>query len=421
MAYIKRDLFEKLKEHLSAKEISLIIGPRQAGKTTLMKALKDFLDDTGEKTLFLNLDYENDKRFFSDQDNLIGKIKLELGSAGGYVFIDEMQRKEDAGIFLKGIYDLGLPYKFIVSGSGSLELKEKIHESLAGRKRVFELNTVSFKEFADFKTGYRYKNKLLEFFKVEEKKGELLLEEYLNFGGYPRIVMEEKLSEKVKLIDEIFRSYLERDIAYLLKIEKTEAFSRMIKLLAAQTGNLINYSEIASNLNISVPTLRKYAWYAEKTFVINLLSPFFRNARKEITKSPVAYFSDLGLRNYALNIFGHVPENQIGFLFQNLIANIAREKLAGLSASLHFWRTKDRAEVDLIIEQGDKILPIEVKYKHTQGAHIEKSLINFISKYSVEEAWVVNLSFKGERIIGKSKVRFIPLYEFIGENFNPLY
>jgi predicted AAA+ superfamily ATPase len=124
---IERKLFEDLKRHLSQKEISLIVGPRQAGKTTLMLMLRDYLVQQGNNTLFLSLDFDSDQPFFTSQINLVNKIQLEIGKKKGYVFIDEIQRREDAGIFLKGLHDLNFPYKFIVSGSGSLELKEKIH------------------------------------------------------------------------------------------------------------------------------------------------------------------------------------------------------------------------------------------------------------------------------------------------------
>ncbi|MDQ1355407.1 MAG: uncharacterized protein QG657_5717, partial [Acidobacteriota bacterium] len=128
---IKRKLLALLREHVPETEITLITGPRQAGKTFLMNLLKKELDDRGEKTLFLNLDIESDKIFFSTQSRLIQKIELELGKQKGYVFIDEIQRKENAGLFLKGLADMNLPYKFIVSGSGSLGLKDQIPESLA--------------------------------------------------------------------------------------------------------------------------------------------------------------------------------------------------------------------------------------------------------------------------------------------------
>ena len=99
---------------------------------------------------------------------------------------------------MKGLYDMNLPYKFIVSGSGSLELKEKIHESLAGRKRIFELSTLSFTEFVNHKTDYQYEHNLPEFFALEKQKRQGLLDEYLSFGGYPRVVLEDTVNEKEK-------------------------------------------------------------------------------------------------------------------------------------------------------------------------------------------------------------------------------
>ena len=188
MTIIKRKLFDEIKEHLDKKEISLIVGPRQVGKTTIMKELKNYLEKEGGKVLFLSLDYEADSIFFNSQEDLLRKIKLELGNDRGFVFIDEIQRKENAGIFLKGIYDLGLPYKFIISGSGSLELKEKINESLAGRTRNFFMDPVDFEEFVDFKTDYKYQGKLKEFLETEKQKSFNLLKEYMSFGGYPMAV-----------------------------------------------------------------------------------------------------------------------------------------------------------------------------------------------------------------------------------------
>lgn len=409
---IKRDLFEELKNHLSAKEISLIVGPRQVGKTTLMLLLKEYLERKREKTLFLNLDIENDKQFFVSQDVLIKKINLEFGKERGYVFIDEIQRKENAGIFLKGIYDLNLPYKFIVSGSGSLELKEKIHESLVGRKRIFELNPVSFKEFVNFKTDYRYEEKIDEFFDIEKTKTENLLNEYLNFGSYPRIILEEKLSDKIKIINEIYRSYLEKDIAYLIKSERIDIFSFLIKVLSGQIGRLINYSELSSTLGISLPTLKNYFWYAEKTFIVHKLTPYFKNIRKEIAKSPIIYFYDLGLRNYALGLFGKINfSTDIGFLFQNFIFNILKEKYKFAGAEIHFWRTKDKAEVDFVIDFGEEVIPIETKYKKLKEPVIERSLKSFVEKYHPKEAWIINLSLDYETKINKTTFKFLPFYK----------
>lgn len=412
MEIIKRKLFQELQKHLEKKEISLIVGPRQAGKTTLMRLLKEELDRGGNKTIFFSLDSEEDKQWFSSQIALIKKIELELGKKQSYVFIDEIQRKENAGIFLKGIYDFDLPYKFIVSGSGSLELKEKIHESLVGRKRLFELNSISFEEFVNFKTNYRYQDKLEDYFSLSNIETKELLSEYLQFGGYPRIILESSFEEKKKNIDEIFRSYLEKDIVYLLNIDRPDAFSSLIRILASQTGQLINYSEIASMIGISMATLKNYLWYAEKTFVVQLLTPYFKNPRKEIIKSPTVYFYDLGLRNYALGVFGNIinPKDW-GFIFQNFIFNIFKEKLKFSNTSLHFWRTKDKAEVDLVINYGREIIPVEIKYKVLSGVEIERSLHSFIEKYSPPKAFVINLGYQQTTVVGKTEVVFLPFWK----------
>ena len=414
---IKRILFEKLIKHLSAKEISLIVGPRQSGKTTLMKELLKLLQKEGEQTVFLNLDYEADRIHFLTQDALINKLRLDLGFNGGYVFIDEIQRKENAGLFLKGIYDLDIGYKFIVSGSGSLELKEKIHESLAGRKRLFELNTVSFEEFVNYKTSYKYEKKLAQFFKVEKGKTLQLLTEFMGFGGYPRVVVEDNINEKIMIIDEIYRSYVEKDISFLLKVDKTEAFTRMMKLLAAQAGSLINYSVLAMNSGVSVPTVKKYLWYAEKTFIIKEVLPFFTNKLKEITKSPTVYFNDLGMRNYMIGAFGNLQNpTDIGLVFQNVIYNILYEKYLFTPTSINFWRTIDKAEVDFIIKKANDLIPVEVKYSSFNKPVLTRSFHSFIEKYCPKEAFLISCEYEDVIKVKKTIVKFIPFYQLLFED-----
>lgn len=410
---IKRTLFNDLKAHLFHKEISLIVGPRQAGKTTLMRFLEEHLKNQKKQTLFLNLDVEIEREHFTSQSSLIKKLQLELGRSKGYVFIDEIQRKENAGIFLKGLYDANLPYKFIVSGSGSLELKEKIHESLAGRKRIFELGTLTFQEFVDYKTGYKYEKKLKEFFKIEKTKTQELLNEYLNFGGYPRVVLEEKLSEKIKIIDEIYRSYLERDIAYLLGVKKTDDFTRLVKLIAAQTGSLVNISELSSTLGSAAKTVQNFLWYLEKTFITHRLTPYFKNTRKEITKAPVFYFYDLGLRGYATGEFGRFTAPSAGFVYENFIHNVLKEKIRWTGNRLYFWRTKDGAEIDFIVEKGKELVAVEAKYSQLKKPEISRSIRSFITAHKPRRIYIVNLTLSYEETVGNTSICFIPFSAFL--------
>ena len=417
---IKRSIYPSLVKHLSKREISLITGPRQSGKTTLMLRMKGELDRKEEPSLFLNFDVEWDRVHLESQAALIRKAELELGKKGGFIFIDEIQRKEDAGLFLKGLYDLKLPYKLIVSGSGSLELKEEIHESLVGCKRLFELTTLSFEEFVDFKTGYKYSDNLPAFFEIDREKAQLLLAEYMNFGGYPRVVLEEKRDEKVQAVDEIYRSVLERDVAYLLKVEKTEAFSDLIKVMAGQNGNLINHKELSSTLGISFQTLKKYLWYAQKIFLLDLVTPYSRNVGKEISQSPVVYFRDLGLRNYPLGLFGRIESSSgSGFLFQNLVFQMLTGSAPVGSTRVHFWRTKDKAEVDFVVEQGKNLTPVEVKYKALKDIEIPRPLIRFCEQYRPDKAYIVNLSLRKEKRVGKTDIIAIPYWELLQRLFNP--
>lgn len=397
----------------------MLVGPRQSGKTTLLGEIEKELIAKGERTVFLNLDIESDRHFFQSQSMLIQKIKLEFGQNRGYVFIDEIQRKEDAGLFLKGIYDSKLPYKFIVSGSGSLELKEKIQESLTGRKQIFELTTVSIEELINYRTDYRYEARLEEFFEIERQKTQLLLEEHLSFGGYPRVITEDTIHQKKMVIDEIFRSYIERDVTALLKAQKVESFSQLIRLLSSQIGGLVNLNELSTLLGISLPTLKNYLWYGEKTFVINRLPPFFKNIRKEIVKTPVYYFHDIGLRNYVIGMFGNLSQNEhFGYPFENLIFNILKMKTLYTGANIRFWRTKDKAEVDFIIDFGIKQIPIEVKYTSLKKIEINRSLMSFIKKYSPPVAFIVNLSLEEEKEIENTKVKFIKWWRLLlGMNY----
>lgn len=412
MVIIKRKIFFLIKEHLQEKDITLITGPRQVGKTTMMKQLEDELKKKGEKTLFLDLDREQDRPFFNSQERLIQRIVYEIGKEKGYVFIDEIQRKENAGVFLKGIYDMNLPYKFIVSGSGSLELKEKIHESLAGRKRIFELSTLNFDEFLDFKTEYKYTS---QFFDLYKEKTLQYFEEYLNFGGYPRVVLESETSRKQAAVDEIYRSYLERDISILLNIQKTESLTQLVRILAAQAGNLVNITELSNTLGIAVPTVKEYLWYLEKTFILQRVTPFFKNIRKEITKASIYYFVDLGLKNYSLSQFGTatlVTPPQ-GFLFQNFVFNCLRDELRSKfsSATVHFWRTQDKAEVDFVINTGLEVIPIEAKYSNLKTPQTSRSFKSFISKYKPKKAFIVHLGDSHEPVeFEGTKIYLIPYH-----------
>ncbi len=414
---IKRSVENKLKGHLKRKEITILVGARQVGKTTIIKKVFHELEQQGENVLFFNMDFEDDARFFDSQQNLLRKIQLEFGNKSGYVFIDEIQQKQDAGRFLKGLYDSDLPYKFVVTGSGSLELKEKISETLTGRKYLLEMHSVSFYEFIDYKTKYKYTDRLKQFCEIEHEKLNALLNEYMTFGGYPKIVSENDVQQKAEVMNEIFTSYITKDITYLLGVRVPDRFTRLIQLLAVGCGGLINYARLATDVGISVDTLKKFLWYAEQTFVISIITPFFTNQKKELTKSPVVYFNDMGMCSFGLGRYGvRVPINKNdGFLFQNFVFQLLKNKFEKGLIRVKYWRTKDKAEVDFVVHNNMEVIPVEVKYSSLRQPTLSRSYRSFLEKYKPKTGYVINMFLDSRIDIGDTKVKFIPYWKLMFE------
>lgn len=411
---ITRAIYTEIEKHLREKEITLITGARQVGKTTLMQKLKTRLLKENKNVIWFNLDLEKDWKYVETQERLLQKIKLEYPEGHIYVFIDEIQRKANAGLFLKGIYDSHPELKLIISGSGSLELKEKIKESLAGRKRIFELTPVSFFEFAEYKTNYKYTGRIEAYFYTEQTEGINLLYEYLTFGGYPRVVTENKLKEKVLWLDELYQSYIDKDIKTLLGLERVDAYALLLKLLSAGVGYTVNMNELGTKANISAPTIKNYLWYGEKTYIIDLLNPFFKNKSKELSKSNIVYFNDLGMRNYMINTMNSESVmNDPGMIFQNLVYGLLKEKIKHTACHIYFWRTTNQAEVDFILYDGNKILPVEVKAKRMNKIEIGKSLFSFCEKYKIQEAYIVNFDYTNTWNKNQCKFYFIPFWEIM--------
>lgn len=408
---IKRYNSKIIQNSLDRKEITILIGGRQVGKTTILRHILNELKQSGKPVLYLNMDIEDDAAYLASQQKLISRLQLEFGDQSGYICIDEIQQKEDASRFLKGLYDMDLPHKFVVTGSGSLELKEKVGEALTGRKHLLQMFPVNFKEYADYKTSYKYSNRLQLYFSLETQKTTTLLTEYLIYGGYPKVVSNADPSLKVDVINEIFTSYITRDISYLLGVRATDKFVKMIKLLAVQSGGIINYAQLASDIGTSLDTLKNYLWYAEQTFIISLVKPYFTNAKKEITKSPVVYFNDVGMLNFARGRFGQI--NQDGFTFQNFVYCLLRDKYATPINPILYWRTKDKAEVDFVVQDEGVFIPVEVKFSELKKTTVTRSFRSFINKYAPKKAYVVNLSLKQSIQIDNTIVEFIPYWELV--------
>lgn len=429
MTFIHRNVYYQLQKHLQKPQISLVLGPRQAGKTTIIKKLQQDLDNHNQPTVFLNLDIIEDRHFFKSQHTLLDLIEKKVGQKKTYVFIDEISRLKNAGLFLKGLYDLESHHKFIVTGSGSLELKADIIEPLTGRKKVFRCFPLSFTEFAAFKLELSSDDSLELYQQVTIKLTaqhllrQRLINEYLTFGGYPQVVLNPTQEDKIEVLREIYSSYLEKDIGLLLKVEKELAFENLTKILSHQVGNLVNKAELASTLGLTIKTIEKYLHLLEKTFVINLATPFYRNARKEIIKSPKVYFTDLGLLHIAQGILPTIEARPPGNVFEN--ACFLRLKELDPLKPPQFWRTKSQAEVDFIISSTSTGQPVPIEVKSAPTKNLGRSLISFIKKYQPQTAYI--LFPQGESShqyysinSTKTKIEFMP-YHHLPETTIPLF
>jgi predicted AAA+ superfamily ATPase len=390
---IIRNILPAIINWLDEKEIIVLLGARQVGKTTI--------------------DFPKDKKLL-DNDYII-KLAAK-NKKKKIIFIDEVQRLENPGLFLKYIYDLSIPIKLIVSGSSALELKAKVSEALTGRKMIFNINPFNISEIK--------KHLMIASSNISDDKsnnyGNELSKIYTQYGGYPSIVVSTDNGKKILRLKEIFKSYMEKDIKKFLEIKNESAFARLITLLSASSGNLINMDEISNTLSIHKVTLDNYFYYLEQTFIIDRIRPFFKNIRKEIIKSPKVYFNDIGFRNFAINNFNELNiRGDKGFVFENFVYLVLKGKLSD-SDKINFWRTRAGAEVDFIISKDLKPVPIEVKAKYLKKPKITRSMRSFIDIYKPEKGYVVNFDLDDEIKIGGCIIRFVSARRF-AEDIDTIY
>jgi len=365
---IIREIFIKAEKYLKNQEIMLFIGPRQAGKTTIMKMLKGRLEEKGQKNIFfLNLeDVEYLELLNKSPKNIFKIFPLNL-QAKSYLFIDEVQYLKNPSNFLKYLFDEYAPnLKLIVSGSSAFYIDKKFKDSLAGRKKIFEVSTLSFAEFLLYRSGIKFSGKRKVTVSEKEKINDLL-GEYMIYGGYPRVVLAER-DDKEDVLREIAYSFIKKDILDA-DIKKEEVFFKLFKLLSAQTGQLANANELAGVLNVSKISIENYLYVMQKSFHIALVRPFSKNLRKELIKMPKVFFGDLGLRNFfANNLKLPIEQSSFGGLLENAAFRMLKDGYG--EDKIRYWRTADGKEIDFIIEDS---LAIEVKTSPERMKMISKN------------------------------------------------
>jgi uncharacterized protein len=368
----KRKLYFTITDQLIKKEFCIIAGPRQVGKTVLLSQIADFLREKNEQVFSFTLE---DPAILARLNNHPEKIfdfifpdrKQRL-----YLMIDEIQYLDNPSNFLKLLYDQYQPWlKIVATGSSAFYIDSKFKDSLAGRKQLYELYTLGFDEFLDFRTGNTELS--TELVRIRENTGyisikfqelENLLNEYLIFGGYPAVVLAPDTESKKLILRELLFSFVKRDIMES-NINDSEKFYNLMLLLSHQTGSLLNVNELAGILKLSVTAVENYLYVLRKCYHIHLIRPFFRNIRKELTKMPKIYYNDLGMRNILMNQFNPVfQRSDKGELIENYAYIRLRETRD--NDSLFYWRTTEGNEIDFVLrdtfETGEAI---EIKYNYS--------------------------------------------------------
>jgi len=350
---IPRIIEQELKKYFFKGKAIVLIGPRQVGKTTLIKKIVNEFDETA---LFLDGD-DNTIR------NMIGiaessKIKQVIGNHK-IVVIDEAQRINEIGLVAKIIVDQFKEVQLVLSGSSAFELTQQMSEPLTGRKFTFHLWPISWQEYEAF-AGY--------------VKSEQELENRLVFGFYPDIIMQEKMQER--LMAELTDSYLFKDILMYSNIRKPEVLHKLLQALAWQVGSEVNFKELGDLIGIDSKTVSLYIELLEKTYVIFKLSSFSRNLRNEIKSSKKIYFYDNGIRNALIGDFAPlVNRKDIGALWENFVISerMKQHSYQNKKTNLYFWRTKQQQEIDLIEEDNKVLKAFEIKWSATKKVNFSKT------------------------------------------------
>lgn len=407
--YVRRKLEQIIQKYLNRREYLAIVGPRQAGKTTMLQNIQKKLNNS----IFLTFEDIDILRLFETDI----KAFVQTYQHYKYIFIDEFQYAKNGGKHLKYIYDLYPNIKIIISGSSAIDITIKAVKFLVGRIFIFELFPFDFDEFISCKDKHLYmiyqdiikginikknKIKLPKINQVYIKQFNKLLEEFIIYGGYPSVVLSSKKVDKIMILKNIYNTYFLRDIQNILFLANDFKFIKLLKALSIQMGQLVEFSNLCQITEYDMITLKKYINILEKTYICSSIKPFFKNKQKEIVKNPKFYFVDNGFRNYVLNDFNFL-ENRIdkGFLYENFIfTQLLKQELLP-----NFWRTKSKLEVDFVIRPNQiDIIPIECK-SLVKTSEIPASFKTFLNDYKVKTGIILN-----ENIVDKIKCKNTSIY-----------
>ena len=373
--------------------VTLVIGPRQSGKSTF---LWHTLAATGKPCLFLNCEDPAIAGWLFSPGTFLADL-AEFLPAGVPLFFEEVQALEEAGLFLKGLVDRRSGRAIYATGSSSYHLESATRESLAGRACRYQLLPYSISEIAASVPGLPALREL----RLNEKLARLQV-----FGSYPRVYASE---DPARELANLVSSFIVRDVSDRFEIRRPDAFRRVLELASSQIGNLCNYSEWANIAAVDAGTVAEYCRLLEETHVLRLVRPFVGGKRAELTSMPKVFFLDNGIRNQLFGGFGATFERgDRGALFENFVFTEIAKNSDLLLDTIHFWRSKSGAEVDFVLRQNDRLIAIEAKAGDTRGK-LSRSARSVIEAYAPRQLLVVHTGAREESRLGETTIRFLNL------------
>lgn len=383
-----RKIISEIKKYLDFPEALILTGARQVGKTTIMRMLYDELIVGDKPVLFVDLE---DKSLLSQFNqpplDVYHYILEEMGEREKvYIFIDEIQYLDDPSNLIKYFVDHYKQVKIIASGSSTLQIKHKFKDALVGRKLEFPVYHLDFEEYLHFK-GEDKLVLLLSQNTISELNHQKLLTHFNRFaieGGYPRVALLDKQSEKERILNEIVQAYIYKDISYLFKIENISGFNLLLHVIANQCGQLINLNQVQNVVKLNKVTIDRYLFILENTFITKRIQPYFNNKTTEISKMGKIYIMDSGIRNLLQKNFSKMDSRlDRGIVLENVIFTEIYKNKPMLS-EIKFWRTKSGNEVDFIID-GKERYALEVKSTDKRRKNMPVGLKYFKQKYNPEK------------------------------------
>lgn len=341
---IERDLKAVLDSKIGKGKVLLLIGPRQVGKTTLLKNILTSISSE-KKVQFWNCDESDVRQFLSEANS--AKLKSFVGNSD-FIVIDEAQRVKDIGLTIKLLHDSFPNVQLAVTGSSSLDLSNSINEPLTGRKFEYNLFPFSTNELVNHTSM------------LEEMR---LLKNRLVYGFYPDVVNNP--GEEKEILTNIVNSYLYKDVFEFQDIRKSSVIEKLVQALALQVGSEVSFNELGNLLGIDTVTVQRYVDLLEKAYVIFHIRSFSRNVRNELKKSIKIYFYDNGVRNSVISNFSPVElRSDIGALWENFLISerIKNNTYHNKHAKYYFWRTTQKQEIDFIEEVDQNLFAYEFKY-----------------------------------------------------------